>query len=290
MINIAVIVPVHNRKDITIEGLGNLSKSLDFYKKNGEGQLAAQIIVVDDGSSDGTGEWITDNKPDITLLRGDGSLWWSGSINLGARYACANEAITHVLFWNDDTICELDYFVELEKVCSSDTKYKDSILVSKVFWLDKKQILFNFGCYYNSKSGKKTLVGLNEKDSFNEIMSVDWSGGMGTLIPLTVIKSIGFVDEMNFPQYHGDIDFFLRAKENGFLSYAIPNLKIYNNAETTGLVRANKLSDLKRLFTSNSSLHNFKQNYYFNKRHSNTSISWIRFYFGYAKVILKSLL
>jgi GT2 family glycosyltransferase len=277
MITIAIVVPVFNRKKVTIEGLANIQEALIFYGQTGQNTLDFNIIVVDDGSTDGTGEWLQAHRPDVICLKGDGNLWWSGSINLGAKYAVEKLEASHVLFWNDDTICAKDYFYELEKSLLSNAKLLESIIVSKIFWLgDVNKLLFNFGCYFNPKNGKKTIIGLNTKDNYNEIIAVDWSGGMGTLIPVSVLKAVNYLDAQNFPQYDGDIDFFLRAKEKNYAIYAIPTLHIFNNPETTGISNNNnKIKDLPAILTSHRSLHNVRKNIRFNLRHSNTIVSWV---------------
>ena len=51
---------------------------------------------------------------------------------------------------------------------------------------------------------------------YNEVKKIDWCGGMAVAIPVEVFKKIGGCDNINFPQYDGDTDFFLRAKKAGF--------------------------------------------------------------------------
>ncbi|MFP3345185.1 glycosyltransferase, partial [Halomonas sp. SIMBA_159] len=73
------IIPVHNRKNITLKCLETLKQcgDLDRY----------YTIVVDDGSTDGTSEAITNLYPEVTILTGDGNLWWTGAIRKGMEYA-----------------------------------------------------------------------------------------------------------------------------------------------------------------------------------------------------------
>ncbi|MDA9555551.1 glycosyltransferase [Pelobium sp.] len=289
LIRLGLVLPIHNRKNITINSLNNIHSAIRYYERNGLKNLIIDIIVVDDGSIDGSGDWIKSNRPEVILINGDGHQWWSGSINMGAKYAVRNLNCSHVLLWNDDTICKEDYFCQLELVVLSNAIYQTSILVSKIFWLNESNNLFNFGCLYSKMTGKKTLIGLNQKDIFKEIKKIDWSGGMGTLIPANILEEVNYFDNINFPQYHGDIDFFLRAKEKGHSAYSIPNLTIYNDKETTGMNVAKSMKDLKLMLFSNRSIYNFKQNFYFNRRHSNTLISWFNLFNEYILLILKSI-
>lgn len=288
IVNIAIVIPVFNRKNITIEGLKNIGEAITFYKQESSNIFNFKIVVVDDGSTDGTGDWIQLNQPEVTYLKGDGNLWWSGSINMGAKYAVNTLNVSHVLFWNDDTICAKEYFNELEKVILANKQLLESILVSKIFWLDNQhKLLFNFGCYFNPKNGQKTIIGLNSEDTYNEIIPVDWSGGMGTLIPSAALIAVNYLDDKNFPQYDGDIDFFLRAKDKKYQAYGIPTLHIYNNPEATGIHSKNKWRDLPAILTSLRSLYNVKKNIKFNLRHANTISSWTLLLRDYISLITR---
>src|SRR6266566_1076605 len=80
---IYVVVPVFNRKSLTERFLCCM-RSQSFRN--------FETIVVDDGSTDSTAELVSERFPEVHLLRGDGSLWWTGAINLGIRYAMARAA------------------------------------------------------------------------------------------------------------------------------------------------------------------------------------------------------
>ena len=60
-----IIIPVHNRKQITLKCLENLDKSGDLQQYH--------VVVVDDGSTDGTTEAINNLFPDVKVLPGDGN-------------------------------------------------------------------------------------------------------------------------------------------------------------------------------------------------------------------------
>jgi GT2 family glycosyltransferase len=67
---------------------------------------------VDDGSSDGTADAIAEGFPSVTLLQGDGSLYWNGGMRLALRTAL-QERHDYVLWLNDDTILDDDALVRL---------------------------------------------------------------------------------------------------------------------------------------------------------------------------------
>ena len=70
--NIYIIIPVYNRKALTLACLENLQNNGDLQKY--------QVIVVDDGSSDRTSEEVKVNYPKVIVLQGNGNLWWTGAI------------------------------------------------------------------------------------------------------------------------------------------------------------------------------------------------------------------
>ena len=74
--NIYVLIPVFNRLCCTKTIIKCLRRQT--YKKY------LKVYVVNDGSTDGTENWLNE-QPDIVTLKGDGSLFWSGAINLGLK-------------------------------------------------------------------------------------------------------------------------------------------------------------------------------------------------------------
>src|SRR5688572_16741369 len=79
-----LIIPAYNRRAVTLSCLAALSEAGDLARNH--------VVVVDDGSTDGTSEAIRSQYPDVHVLPGSGELWWTGAIVLGMRYALAEGA------------------------------------------------------------------------------------------------------------------------------------------------------------------------------------------------------
>src|ERR1700730_511559 len=100
---ICILIPIHNRIEMTKQGLNSLFSALRHFNENGLSQTSYKVVVIDDGSKDGSKEWIKEHYKDCEILIGDGNLWWSGAINKGIEYALTIDKLTHVILWNDDT-------------------------------------------------------------------------------------------------------------------------------------------------------------------------------------------
>src|SRR5688500_5908343 len=96
---VSIVIPVHNRKNFTRDCLTSL--------KNQTLQ-ADEIIVVDDGSTDGTREMLQRDFPDVTTLAGNGNLFWTAAINMGIKHVLRNGS-EFILTLNNDTIAAPDF-------------------------------------------------------------------------------------------------------------------------------------------------------------------------------------
>jgi len=92
--DIHVIIPVYNRCEYTRKCL------LQLREQTLKG---LKIIVIDDGSSDGTSAMISSEFPEVNLLGGIGNLYWTGAVYVGVEAAlkeCAED--DYILVLNDD--------------------------------------------------------------------------------------------------------------------------------------------------------------------------------------------
>lgn len=264
--NVAILIPIYNRLELTKTGLSSLKASIESNQQYND-QVRYQIVIIDDGSTDGSGDYIKQNYPDVHVLTGDGNLWWSGAINMGARFAINDLKTEFVLLMNDDCIIADDYFSNMSKLIIEGAA-NHTILASKVYFTHPPDKVFYYGANFNFKTGKKTINGGKKIDEgqFNEPYKCEWSGGMGVLIPSSVINQIGYFDDKTFPQYYGDADFTLRATKAGISLYCRPELKLWNDRRSTGFTHNGKFITYLKSLTSLRSSYNIVKDYHFYTR------------------------
>jgi len=192
-----VIIPVHNRRDTTVECLTHLKETQNWEQLD--------VLVIDDGSSDGTAETVESKYPDVHLLRGDGTLWWGGAIKKGMKHAWRHGA--EIYIWlNDDVRPEPGAISKLAKKTQT---LGNTVLSSRVYPTTGEE----YSTIY-----RKTRWGLTQVpyDTESEIQYADAVAGKFTAIPAAVVDAIGFPDTQSFPHHACDYEYTYRAQESGF--------------------------------------------------------------------------
>ena len=104
---LAILLTCHNRKSKTIACLQSL------YGADIPPNYDVDIYLTDDGSTDGTSEFISEMFPQIKLIKGDGSLFWAGGMRLAWETAMKNNLYDAYLLLNDDVVLHSNFFQNL---------------------------------------------------------------------------------------------------------------------------------------------------------------------------------
>lgn len=271
---ITFVIPVHNRLDYTKECLQVLENQRDtlFFTFN-----EIKIIVVDDGSSDGTYEWIKGNYPEILVLRGDGNLWYSGAMNMGMKHAFEKFMSDFIMIWENDTFPKNGYFNSLQRILENWDG--NTLICSKLYYRHRPERIFGMGGIFDRKTGKKRLIGRTELDGpeYQQNREVDWFLGIGVLIHKEIVANVGYFDEKDFPHYHADADYSLRAVNKGYRNVVYHELMLLNDTETTGISHKKNKSfkDFFKSLTSVKSNLNIRRNMKFYRRHTTSALAYL---------------
>lgn len=205
-----VVMPVFNRIEATRQMLECLRKQqLDE---------ALRVIVVDDGSTDGTAELLA-TQTSVMVVKGDGSLWWGGAVHRAIQSALP---VAHEQDWmllvNNDTRIEPLFVQSLLDVARRHPKsvvgsvirdHKDSRLLSIGAVIDPIRLLVSD--YLDQDCG--TTV---QQTGPNAIYRVDALSGRGVLIPIAGLRQVGGMRAHWLPHYLADYELSLRLKVAGW--------------------------------------------------------------------------
>lgn len=206
--NTYVVLPVHNRKKITLNCLSHLAKQgdLDSYR----------VVVVDDGSTDGTAQEILEKYPTVELLRGSGALWWTGAIRLGMEHALSKGADC-CIWLNDDTLPKAGAIQSLVDYCSEHPK---TIAAANILDTDTHEPSYGGVARQNFK-----IIPVLSKRQ--QPILCDGLNGNLVCLPATLIDTIGYPDNDLYPHYHGDTIYTRRAQRSGYRLVILPDAIAY---------------------------------------------------------------
>ncbi len=249
---IFIVLVNYNRLKDTIECIESLRKiSYPNY----------EIIVIENGSTDDSYDKLSEIK-DILLIRSDVNQGFTGGNNLGIQIALEKLA-DYVLLLNNDTVVEENFLSELVRVAEADDKI--GLVGCKILYYYEKNKIWSAGGGVTPLLKRTFQYGENKIDrgQFDQQREVDFVSGCCMLIRRQVFEKIGLLDPDYF-MYYEDVDFCLRAKNNGFQVTYCPNSVIWHKVSiaTDKSFRdyyrmRNYILFLKKNFTSNKIVHLF---------------------------------
>jgi len=193
-----------------------------------------KLLVVDNGSTDGSPEKIRKAFPDIEQLCLPANLGYGGGNNAGFRRVLKMQA-EFVIFLNNDTIVEPVFSAPLVETLR--LQPLAGIAVPKIYYWDRPDLLWYAGGVVRLSTGLICHVGLRQKDApeFDRPGSTGYATGCCFAMRCRDFEAVGGFDEQ-FAMYAEDVDLSLRVRALGKSIEYVPSSRVWHkvSASLTG--------------------------------------------------------
>ena len=171
------------------------------------GESPVSVVVVDNGSADGSLERLRKSCSACTVLDAGGNLGFSGGNNVGIRYALEHGA-EYILLLNNDAAVERGAVEALLAAAGPRTIAAPKI----VFDSDPSRVWYGGGHVSRRRGGFYHDV---DPASAGSARDVDFASGCCMLLPAEFFRESGLMDERFF-LYCEDAELCLRATRAGY--------------------------------------------------------------------------
>jgi GT2 family glycosyltransferase len=186
-----------------------------------------EVIVVDNGSTDGTSEVVREGFPEAMLLRTERNRGFAGGNNVGLKRARGE----WIILLNDDTEVEPGW---IEALMEAARAYpKAGILGCKLLYPDRKTIQHCGGIVQANALTNHIGYGEEDRGQYDRIAEVSYVTGAAIAIRRDVIERIGYLDAGYFPIYFEEIDYCWRARRAGYACLFVPGAVVYHHESLT---------------------------------------------------------
>ncbi|WP_340112512.1 glycosyltransferase family 2 protein [Maribellus mangrovi] len=198
MKSIAVLMTCFNRVNTTLKCLEHL------YKAEVPDGYYFDVFLVDDKSPDNTGVKVKENHPQINVISGTGSLYWTGGMRLAWEIAAKKKEYDFYLWLNDDTFIFPDALTTiLNDYISLKNKNIESLLVSAL------EDPISHDLSYSGRFNREKVIPSGVPSTCTYVT------GNFVLVSKTIYNKIGNLSK-RFSHGLGDNDYGYRAIKNGF--------------------------------------------------------------------------
>ncbi|MBN2406694.1 MAG: glycosyltransferase family 2 protein [Elusimicrobia bacterium] len=201
----SIIILNYNGKHLLETCMPSVIKAVEY---DGSGH---EVILADNGSDDGSIDYVRENFPSVRILALSRNLYYSGANNIAAKYA-KNDI---VIFLNNDMIVEEDFIRPL----LDHFRGEDVFAVSSRIRMEPRKeggyLVNETGCT-RGRFIKGFLEIWQEEPRSGEPGEIFYFSGGSSAVSREKFLCLGGFDTLFNPFYYEDTDLSMRAKENGW--------------------------------------------------------------------------
>lgn len=183
-----IIIPSFNGKYLLEKHLPQVFKNTDYLNK---------VIIIDNGSTDGTIEWLEKNFPEVVIVSNSSNLGFTKPVNQGVA------------------VSDAEYLVLL----NNDVRPEKGYLKNIFHFFDDEKV---FAISFNENESSWPQVGWDGKIQFtrgedkNGPRYTAWASGGSAIFKRSIWDKLGGLNEIYAPFYWEDIDIGYRAWKSGY--------------------------------------------------------------------------
>lgn len=219
--DLSVVIVTRNTRTFTCDAIQSVLDSDDPFEK--------EIIIVDNGSSDGTGEEVLKRFPGVIYLWSEWNLGFARADNIGAEKASGD----FILLLNSDARLKPDSLAKAVGWMRANPKC--GVAGAQLLNPDgsRQNSIANFPSLATELLNKSLLRRLfpnrypGKEQQFASPTEVDTVIGAFFLVPRTVWNAIGGFDERYF-FFFEETDFCLQARRRGYRVMHLPDVEVWH--------------------------------------------------------------
>ena len=188
--------------------------------------VRAEVVLVDNGSTDGTAAFVRSVFPEVRIVRLEENLGFAGGNNAGAREARGE----YLAFLNNDTEADATWLSALRGAIDLESGF--SLVTSRIVYMHDPDVidsagdgLFRAGAAFKWRHGQH----VETADRPREVFGVC---GAACLMPKAVFEELGGFDA-DFFASHEDVDLSYRARLRGYRCRYVPSAVVRHHGSAT---------------------------------------------------------
>jgi GT2 family glycosyltransferase len=198
-LHIAVVLSAFNRRSHTLRFLDSLQRA------TASAGCATTIVLVDDASTDGTGAAVAELHPDVRIIRGDGYLFWAGSVRKAMTELDSElDQLDGILLANDDVVLLEDSIAIMTSIA-----HTQGAIVGGAVYTHDGQLEATGGRLGRWCKPKQHLLTPDGTTQQCDILPAH-----ALYIPTSIYRRLGAFDP-NFSHGHIDLEYSIRALRHG---------------------------------------------------------------------------
>ena len=225
---IHVVVPVFNRLALT-------QALIDCLRRQALNH-ALRILIVNDGSTDGSADWLA-AQSDVDVLMGDGSLFWGGAVDLAVRHLQAKAAPEDwVLLMNNDTIVADDF---VQRLLDAALTHAPAAVGSVIRDEADHAHLLSIGANVDAwRLLTRDILDTDQSKAAASVVEVDALSGRGVLFSMAGLIAAGGMRPRALPHYLADYEVSVRVRKSGWRLLVLPTAAVYSGDDYGSTRRA----------------------------------------------------